>query len=204
MYIYSIMWYITRGHSAHSVTAAISPSSCFYINAPVPPDDGRQAAGGGAGSRHRGVVGSVSSCSQDPQWPVLPRRATSDLPSRMPPSDHACSHTLACVVADRRPVPAHLPLAWTHSSAEDIQVFLTQLELLARAIQSKSHQDTESNGATCPGRAQFVWTVMCDPTSRAVCSHLSALPVDSTHSVWCQHVPAARVIATVLWVKHYG
>ncbi|XP_068427364.1 dehydrogenase/reductase SDR family member 12 isoform X2 [Clinocottus analis] len=35
---------------------------------------------------------------------------------------------------DRRPVPAHLPLAWTHSSAEEIQDFMTQLETLARSV----------------------------------------------------------------------
>ncbi|KAM6919806.1 dehydrogenase/reductase SDR family member 12 [Lycodopsis pacificus] len=35
---------------------------------------------------------------------------------------------------DRTPVPAHLPLAWTHSSAEDIQVFMTQMENLGRSF----------------------------------------------------------------------
>ncbi|KAI4809745.1 hypothetical protein KUCAC02_018610 [Chaenocephalus aceratus] len=35
---------------------------------------------------------------------------------------------------DRAPVPAHLPLAWTHSSTEEIQSFMTQLETLARAL----------------------------------------------------------------------
>ncbi|XP_054889611.1 dehydrogenase/reductase SDR family member 12-like isoform X2 [Poeciliopsis prolifica] len=49
---------------------------------------------------------------------------------------------------DRKPVPTHLPLAWTHSSAEEIQSFITQLETLARALQSqhdvdlKGHMDT--------------------------------------------------------------
>ncbi|XP_056277710.1 dehydrogenase/reductase SDR family member 12-like isoform X2 [Pseudoliparis swirei] len=35
---------------------------------------------------------------------------------------------------DRTLVPAHLPLAWTHSSAEEIQDFMTQLETLARPL----------------------------------------------------------------------
>ncbi|XP_034410546.1 dehydrogenase/reductase SDR family member 12-like isoform X1 [Cyclopterus lumpus] len=35
---------------------------------------------------------------------------------------------------DRTLVPAHLPLAWTHSSAEEIQDFMTQLETLARSF----------------------------------------------------------------------
>ncbi|XP_042353888.1 dehydrogenase/reductase SDR family member 12-like isoform X2 [Plectropomus leopardus] len=52
---------------------------------------------------------------------------------------------------DRVPVPVHLPLAWTHSSAEEIQRFMTQLETLARAIQSQP--DAEPNG---PSRPQFV------------------------------------------------
>ncbi|XP_040026644.1 dehydrogenase/reductase SDR family member 12 isoform X2 [Gasterosteus aculeatus] len=34
---------------------------------------------------------------------------------------------------DRTPVAAHLPLAWTQSSAEEVQGFMTQLETLARA-----------------------------------------------------------------------
>ncbi|XP_020779439.1 dehydrogenase/reductase SDR family member 12-like isoform X1 [Boleophthalmus pectinirostris] len=38
---------------------------------------------------------------------------------------------------DRKPVPVHLPLAWTHSSSEDIQSFMSQMEALANAIQSK-------------------------------------------------------------------
>ncbi|XP_076000753.1 dehydrogenase/reductase SDR family member 12 [Genypterus blacodes] len=36
---------------------------------------------------------------------------------------------------DREPVPAHLPLAWTHSSTEEIQNFMTKLETLAKATQ---------------------------------------------------------------------
>ncbi|XP_032420725.1 dehydrogenase/reductase SDR family member 12 isoform X1 [Xiphophorus hellerii] len=47
---------------------------------------------------------------------------------------------------DRKSVPTHLPLAWTHSSAEEIHSFITQLETLARAVQSqhdlKGHTDT--------------------------------------------------------------
>uniref|UniRef100_A0A3Q3BPF0 Dehydrogenase/reductase SDR family member 12-like n=1 Tax=Kryptolebias marmoratus TaxID=37003 RepID=A0A3Q3BPF0_KRYMA len=42
---------------------------------------------------------------------------------------------------DREAVPAHLPLAWTHSSAEDIQSFITKLEALARAVQSQHEAD---------------------------------------------------------------
>ncbi|XP_029580697.1 dehydrogenase/reductase SDR family member 12 [Salmo trutta] len=34
---------------------------------------------------------------------------------------------------DRRVVPAHLPLAWTHSSPEEVRSFMTQLEILAQA-----------------------------------------------------------------------
>uniref|UniRef100_A0A8C7URI6 Si:ch211-165b10.3 n=1 Tax=Oncorhynchus mykiss TaxID=8022 RepID=A0A8C7URI6_ONCMY len=34
---------------------------------------------------------------------------------------------------DRRAVPAHLPLAWTHSSPEEVRSFMTQLEILAQA-----------------------------------------------------------------------
>ncbi|KAG7526154.1 hypothetical protein JOB18_037340 [Solea senegalensis] len=37
---------------------------------------------------------------------------------------------------DRKSVPAHLPLAWTHSSAQEIESFMTQLETLAKAAQS--------------------------------------------------------------------
>ncbi|XP_068605422.1 dehydrogenase/reductase SDR family member 12-like [Brachionichthys hirsutus] len=39
---------------------------------------------------------------------------------------------------DRRPVPTHLPLAWTRSSAEETQSFMAQLETLARDIQSQA------------------------------------------------------------------
>ncbi|XP_041752750.1 dehydrogenase/reductase SDR family member 12 isoform X2 [Coregonus clupeaformis] len=34
---------------------------------------------------------------------------------------------------DRRAVPAHLPLAWTHSSPEEVRSFMTQLDILAQA-----------------------------------------------------------------------
>lgn len=49
---------------------------------------------------------------------------------------------------DRRPVPTHLPLAWTHSSAEEIQSFMTQLETLAKAIQSQP--DAKPDGSSSP------------------------------------------------------
>ncbi|XP_051262841.1 dehydrogenase/reductase SDR family member 12-like [Dicentrarchus labrax] len=52
---------------------------------------------------------------------------------------------------DRSPVPAHLPLAWTRSSAEEIQSFMAQLETLAGVIQSQP--DAELNS---PSRPQFV------------------------------------------------
>lgn len=55
---------------------------------------------------------------------------------------------------DRSPVPAHLPLAWTHSSAEDIQRFMSQLESLAKDILSKPvGKDNSPMSATKP---QFV------------------------------------------------
>ncbi|CAK6969498.1 dehydrogenase/reductase SDR family member 12 [Scomber scombrus] len=37
---------------------------------------------------------------------------------------------------DRRPVPAHLPLAWTHTSPKEIQTFVAKLENLSEAVQS--------------------------------------------------------------------
>ncbi|KAK2822347.1 hypothetical protein Q5P01_022412 [Channa striata] len=55
---------------------------------------------------------------------------------------------------DRKPVPTHLPLAWTHSSAEEIQHFMTQLETLARAIQSRP--DTELKAPLACSTPQFV------------------------------------------------
>lgn len=61
-------------------------------------------------------------------------------------------------VTDRRPVPVHLPLAWTHTSPEEIQSFMTQLETLARVVQSQP--DAELNVHMSPSRPQFVWTVI--------------------------------------------
>ncbi|KTF80572.1 hypothetical protein cypCar_00019325 [Cyprinus carpio] len=37
-------------------------------------------------------------------------------------------------VSDRRPVSAHLPLAWTHSSRRDVKAFMGRLENLAMAV----------------------------------------------------------------------
>ncbi|KAL0966491.1 hypothetical protein UPYG_G00295900 [Umbra pygmaea] len=42
---------------------------------------------------------------------------------------------------DRQAVPAHLPLAWTHSTTEEIRSFMTQLETLAQGAK-QSHTDT--------------------------------------------------------------
>ncbi|XP_069562356.1 dehydrogenase/reductase SDR family member 12-like [Brachyistius frenatus] len=56
---------------------------------------------------------------------------------------------------DRKPLPAHLPLARTRSSAEEIQRFVTQLETLAKAVQSQP--DADLNGPpNGPSRPQFV------------------------------------------------
>ncbi|XP_029380206.1 dehydrogenase/reductase SDR family member 12 isoform X1 [Echeneis naucrates] len=55
---------------------------------------------------------------------------------------------------DRQPVPAHLPLAWTHSSDKEIQSFLTHLETLARAVRSKP--DPELKSQLSPSTPQFV------------------------------------------------
>ncbi|XP_061587098.1 dehydrogenase/reductase SDR family member 12 [Cololabis saira] len=55
---------------------------------------------------------------------------------------------------DRKPVPAHLPLAWTHSSAEDTQSFMTQLEALAQTVQLQSDADLTSPSSST--RPQFV------------------------------------------------
>ncbi|GAA6234774.1 dehydrogenase/reductase SDR family member 12-like isoform X1 [Lates japonicus] len=55
---------------------------------------------------------------------------------------------------DRKPVPAHLPLAWTHSSTQEIQSFMTQLETLARIVQSQP--DPELNSPLSPSTPQFV------------------------------------------------
>uniref|UniRef100_A0A671Y6V7 Dehydrogenase/reductase SDR family member 12-like n=1 Tax=Sparus aurata TaxID=8175 RepID=A0A671Y6V7_SPAAU len=53
---------------------------------------------------------------------------------------------------DRRPVAAHLPLAWTRSSAEEVQSFMSQLETLAFSV-VQPQPDGELNG---PSRPQFV------------------------------------------------
>lgn len=37
-------------------------------------------------------------------------------------------------VSDRRPVSAHLPLAWTHSSRRDVKALMSRLENLAMAV----------------------------------------------------------------------
>ncbi|XP_006786618.1 dehydrogenase/reductase SDR family member 12 isoform X2 [Neolamprologus brichardi] len=52
---------------------------------------------------------------------------------------------------DRKPVPTHLPLAWTHSSAEEIQRFMTQMENLSKAVQLQADADPAG-----PCRPQFV------------------------------------------------
>nr|XP_046264105.1 dehydrogenase/reductase SDR family member 12-like [Scatophagus argus] len=55
---------------------------------------------------------------------------------------------------DRRPVPTHLPLAWTHSSAEDTRNFTAQLETLAGLIQTQPN--AEFNEPPGPSKPQFV------------------------------------------------
>ncbi|KAG7229276.1 hypothetical protein INR49_012934 [Caranx melampygus] len=55
---------------------------------------------------------------------------------------------------DRRPVPAHLPLAWSHSSSQEIQGFMTQLEALFKAVQSQP--DPEVQRPLSPSTPQFV------------------------------------------------
>ncbi|KAM7379270.1 hypothetical protein PAMP_004835 [Pampus punctatissimus] len=55
---------------------------------------------------------------------------------------------------DRRTVPAHLPLAWTHSSTDEIQTFVAKMENLAKAVQSQP--DTELNGPLGPYRPEIV------------------------------------------------
>lgn len=65
----------------------------------------------------------------------------------------------AFCVADRRPVSVHLPLAWTHSSEEDIQCFMNQLDALAKAVQSQLGSQPELNGPTDPSRTQTEWSV---------------------------------------------
>lgn len=58
------------------------------------------------------------------------------------------------VFADRQAVPAHLPLAWTHSSDEEIQCFITQLEALTQAVQSQHGADPK--GPLDPSKPDFV------------------------------------------------
>lgn len=48
-------------------------------------------------------------------------------------------------VADRKPVPTHLPLAWTRSSTEDIESFMTQLETLAKSILSQPDEEIKAS-----------------------------------------------------------
>ncbi|KAM8838170.1 dehydrogenase/reductase SDR family member 12-like isoform 1-T1 [Synchiropus picturatus] len=55
---------------------------------------------------------------------------------------------------DRKPVPTHLPLAWTHSSAEEIEIFMVQMENLAKAVQSRA--ETELSGPLSPYRPQLI------------------------------------------------
>uniref|UniRef100_A0A1A8DRP3 Uncharacterized protein n=1 Tax=Nothobranchius kadleci TaxID=1051664 RepID=A0A1A8DRP3_NOTKA len=55
---------------------------------------------------------------------------------------------------DRKPVPAHLPLAWTRSSAEEICNFISQLETLARAVQLQHEADAA--GHLDPSKPHFV------------------------------------------------
>uniref|UniRef100_A0A3Q2PRT7 Dehydrogenase/reductase SDR family member 12-like n=1 Tax=Fundulus heteroclitus TaxID=8078 RepID=A0A3Q2PRT7_FUNHE len=55
---------------------------------------------------------------------------------------------------DRKPVATHLTLAWTHSSPEETRSFLTQLETLARAAQSR--RDVDLKGREDASTPQFV------------------------------------------------
>ncbi|KAM9323149.1 dehydrogenase/reductase SDR family member 12-like [Pholidichthys leucotaenia] len=54
---------------------------------------------------------------------------------------------------DRKPVPDHLPLAWTHSSAEEIQEFIYKLETIASAIRCQIDEDPE--GLETPTSLKF-------------------------------------------------
>ncbi|XP_060900575.1 dehydrogenase/reductase SDR family member 12-like [Labrus mixtus] len=51
---------------------------------------------------------------------------------------------------DRCPIPAHLRLAWTRSSAEAIQSFMSQLETLAKDILSKAEEEHRSMSSFRP------------------------------------------------------
>lgn len=64
---------------------------------------------------------------------------------------------LQSLVADRRPVSTHLPLAWTRSSAEDIQAFMAQLEALAAVV--RSQPDPEADAHRDPATPQTAWKV---------------------------------------------
>ncbi|XP_074545590.1 dehydrogenase/reductase SDR family member 12-like [Halichoeres trimaculatus] len=55
---------------------------------------------------------------------------------------------------DRCPVPTHLPLAWTHSSLQDVESFMSQLETLAEDILSQPEE--EHNGPMTSAAPQFV------------------------------------------------
>lgn len=55
-------------------------------------------------------------------------------------------------IADRQPVSTHLPLAWTHSSEEDVEIFTNQLDALAKVIQSHHGAQPELSGPTGPSR----------------------------------------------------
>lgn len=45
---------------------------------------------------------------------------------------------------DRRAVSAHLPLAWTHSSKEEVQMFVTRLDTLAQSTRPESQSQSQS------------------------------------------------------------
>lgn len=127
--------------------------SCFNVDASVPPDDGWEAAHCWTRSRHRGVVGPVQSSRRDSQRPVLPRWAVTAPPPHPPsPPCLLYSESLTLCIADRQPVSTHLPLAWTHSSEEDMESFINQLDALAKVIQSHPVAQPELNGPTGPSR----------------------------------------------------
>lgn len=44
---------------------------------------------------------------------------------------------------DRRAVSAHLPLAWTHSSKEEVQMFVTRLDTLAQSTRPESQSQAQ-------------------------------------------------------------
>lgn len=48
--------------------------------------------------------------------------------------------SLTVCAADRKAVPTHLPLAWTRSSTVEVLTFISQLEMLAKAVQAKPTQ----------------------------------------------------------------